>query len=62
MITEHDGGVIHGTPTMVRATLLNLQERYQVGEIIVVTAIPNFQKRLHSYELLADLMMNAPVP
>ena len=61
-ITDHEGGVIHGTPTMVRANLLDLQERYQVGEIIVVTAIPDFQKRLHSYELLADSIINAPVP
>jgi hypothetical protein len=32
--------------------LYDMQRRYQVDELIVVTAIKDFQKRLHSYELL----------
>lgn len=47
--------VIHGAPDTVRRQLQNLQRDYQVDEIMVITAIKDFGKRLHSYALLSEL-------
>ena len=48
--------VIHGAPDTVRRQLEDLQRDYQVDEIMVITAIKDFGKRLHSYALLSDLI------
>ena len=45
--------VINGSPDTVRERLCGIQSDYKVDEIFVVTAIDDFQKRLHSYELLS---------
>ena len=45
--------VINGSLETVRDRLCSIQSDYQVDEIFVVTAINDFQKRLHSYELLS---------
>ena len=47
--------VIHGAPDTVRRQLQDLQRDYQADEIMVITAIKNFSKRLHSYALLSEL-------
>ena len=47
--------VIHGSPDTVRQRLVNLQQDYQADEIMVITAIKDFGKRLHSYALLSEL-------
>lgn len=47
--------VIHGAPDTVRQQLADLQQDYQADEIMVITAIKDFRKRLHSYALLSDL-------
>ncbi len=47
--------VIHGSPDTVRQRLADLQRDYQADEIMVITAIKDFRKRLHSYALLSDL-------
>ena len=47
--------VIHGSPDTVRQQLADLQQAYQADEIMVITAIKDFRKRLHSYALLSDL-------
>jgi luciferase family oxidoreductase group 1 len=60
-ITAHDGNVIHGSPETVRQQLEDVQRSYQVDEVFVVTAIRDFPKRLHSYELLAETMIKAHV-
>ncbi len=60
-ITVHEGNVIHGSSGTVRQKLLDVQRGYQVDEVLVVTAIREFSKRLHSYELLAEAMIKAPV-
>ncbi len=54
--------VIHGSSGTVRQKLLDVQLDYQVDEVLVVTAIKDFPKRLHSYELLAEAMIKAPIP
>lgn len=51
-ITVHDANVMHGSRDTVLQKLYDTQRRYQVEELIVVTAIKDFRKRLHSYELL----------
>ena len=48
--------VIHGAPDTVRRQLHDLQRDYQVDEIMVITAIKDFGKRLHSYALLSELI------
>ena len=45
--------VIHGSAGTVRNRLLRMRDEYQVDEMFIVTAIDSFEKRLHSYELLA---------
>lgn len=48
------GNVINGSPEKVRHQLKNVQQRYSIAEVIAVTYIKSFQKRLHSYELLSQ--------
>ena len=47
--------VIHGSPDTVRQRLMELHQDYQIDELMVITAIKNFSKRLHSYALLSEL-------
>jgi luciferase family oxidoreductase group 1 len=49
--------VIYGDPHTVRKKLQALQSLYDVDEIIAVTALRDFHKRLHSYELLKTVSM-----
>ena len=54
--------VIHGSPDTVRRRLEDLQQEYQADEMMVITAIKDFRKRLHSYALLSELFTcTAPV-
>ena len=46
--------IIHGSRETAQQKLLDIQGRSQVDEVFVVTAIKDFQKRLHSYELLSE--------
>lgn len=43
-----------GTPEQVKAKLEEFRSMYGVDEFIVVTMVPDYQKRLRSYELLAS--------
>ena len=56
-----EGNVIHGAQRRVGEQLAEIQRRYQVEELIVQTVIPDFKKRLHSYELLSGVLENARV-
>jgi luciferase family oxidoreductase group 1 len=47
--------VVAGTPAMVKERLSNLAKSYGVDEIIAVTIAEDFNDRLQSYKLLADL-------
>ncbi len=53
--------VIHGSPETVRKKLEEVQSRYQADEIIAVTMMPDFQKRLYSYELLREAFAQVTV-
>ena len=46
--------VIHGAPDTVRQRLTDLQRAYHIDELMVITAIKDFSKRLHSYALLSE--------
>jgi alkanesulfonate monooxygenase SsuD/methylene tetrahydromethanopterin reductase-like flavin-dependent oxidoreductase (luciferase family) len=52
-VAVHEANVVHGARDTVLQQLSDMQCRYQVEELIVVTAIKDFQTRLHSYELLS---------
>ena len=55
-ITVRQAGVVHGAPESVRRQLLDVRSQYGADEIVAVTAIDNFEKRLHSFELLGGLI------
>jgi alkanesulfonate monooxygenase SsuD/methylene tetrahydromethanopterin reductase-like flavin-dependent oxidoreductase (luciferase family) len=47
--------VVAGSPEMVKIRLTQLAQSYAVDEIIAVTIAENFDDRLRSYQLLAEL-------
>ncbi|MDF2669491.1 MAG: alkane 1-monooxygenase [Paenibacillus sp.] len=51
--------VTKGSKETVRAALLELQQRYDIEEFIVTTAVKDFQKRLRSFELLKEAFEEA---
>jgi luciferase family oxidoreductase group 1 len=53
-VTMHEMDVVHGSRDTVRRRLSDLQHRYHVEELLVVTAIKDFPTRLHSYALLSN--------
>ncbi len=53
-INVYDAPVVHGSPEVALQKLLDIQTLHNVDEIIVVTAVNDFQKRLRSYELLSQ--------
>ena len=57
-INVYDAPVVHGSPEVAVHKLLDIQALHHADEIIVVTAINDFQKRLRSYELLSQAMTN----
>ena len=55
-IIVRQAGVVHGAPESVRSQLLEVQRKHGASEIIAVTAIDSFEKRLRSFELLGGLI------
>jgi len=55
-ITVRQAGVVHGSPESVRRQLHEVRQKYRADEIIAVTAIDSFEKRLRSFELLGGLI------
>jgi luciferase family oxidoreductase group 1 len=53
-VAMHQMPVVHGSRDTVLQQLYEMQRRYQVEELIIVTTLKDFRKRLHSYELLKD--------
>ncbi|MEE3012848.1 MAG: LLM class flavin-dependent oxidoreductase [Chloroflexota bacterium] len=54
-INVYDAPVIHGSPELALQRLVDVQELHNVDEIMVVTAVNDFSKRLRSYELLSEI-------
>ncbi len=57
-----ESNVVHGSLETARQKLRDIQSKYQVDEVFIVTAIRDFQKRLHSYELLSEAFPQADGP
>ena len=57
-INVYDAPVVHGSPEVALKKLLDIQALHDVDEIIVVTGINDFEKRLRSYELLSQAMVD----
>jgi luciferase family oxidoreductase group 1 len=55
-INVTDAPVVHGAPKLALQKLLDIQTLHNVEEIVVVTAINDFERRLRSYELLSQAM------
>ena len=55
-ITVRQAGVVHGAPESVKRQLLEVRRKHSADEIIAVTAIDSFEKRLRSFELLGGLI------
>lgn len=53
-IEVKEAAIISGSQETVRARLLDIQSQHQVEEVIITTPIKDFQKRVHSYQLLAE--------
>ena len=53
-IEVRPGNVIYGSRETVYRKLCDVQQRYLVDELIIVTAIRDFAKRLRSYQLLSE--------
>ena len=53
--------VIHGSPVPVKEKLLAMHREYDVEEVFIVTAIDDFSKRLRSYQLLSDCLIQPSI-
>ena len=53
-IEVRPGNVICGSKETIYQKLCDVQQRYLVDELIIVTAIRDFEKRLRSYQLLSE--------
>ena len=53
-IDVREAAVIHGSPETARQRLYDVRRAYQIEEVLAVTAIRNFPKRLYSYQLLGE--------
>lgn len=51
---ERDADITRGTKETVRKRLLEIGEQYGVDEFIFTTIIPDFAKRVRSFELLKE--------
>jgi alkanesulfonate monooxygenase SsuD/methylene tetrahydromethanopterin reductase-like flavin-dependent oxidoreductase (luciferase family) len=56
-----EANVIFGSRDTAGEKLADIQRRYQVDELIIQTVIPDFKKRLHSYELLSEIVKQVQV-
>jgi luciferase family oxidoreductase group 1 len=55
-VEAQEADIIYGALETVRQQLVAIQRLHQVDELIIVTAVKDFQKRLHSYELLSTCL------
>ncbi|AMM93301.1 luciferase [Peribacillus simplex] len=57
METMHEK-LIFGTPSQVKYRLLEIQEKYQADEIMLITITHKLEDRLNSYRLIAKELLN----
>jgi alkanesulfonate monooxygenase SsuD/methylene tetrahydromethanopterin reductase-like flavin-dependent oxidoreductase (luciferase family) len=58
----HRNRFIAGTPDSIKKELTELAERFETNEIVVATFADKREDRFRSYELLADILINANAP
>lgn len=56
MIEENHGRMIVGGPQKVKRELENLAAAYQTDEVMIITNIHDFEAKLRSFELIAEVM------
>jgi luciferase family oxidoreductase group 1 len=59
-VHEHQLMQIVGDPIHVKTQLTELAHTYNIDELVVLTICPDFQARLRSYELLAEMFDLSP--
>ncbi|HZG13868.1 MAG TPA: LLM class flavin-dependent oxidoreductase [Candidatus Bathyarchaeia archaeon] len=57
VLSEQKKKLILGNKHQVKEQLLQLQQKYHIDECMIVSNIPDYEKRLRSYELLAEAML-----
>jgi len=57
VLSEQKKKMILGNKQQVKEQLLQLQQKYRIDECMIVSNIPDYEKRLRSYELLAEAML-----
>ncbi|WP_201980828.1 LLM class flavin-dependent oxidoreductase [Hymenobacter rubidus] len=61
-LLHHRNRIVSGTPEQVHAQLTKMAADYGVDEVTAVTITADFQDRLRSYELLAEVFALTPAP
>ncbi|MCG6167454.1 LLM class flavin-dependent oxidoreductase [Leptospira sanjuanensis] len=61
VIAQNRGRMVAGTPDKVKEEILNLTADYGVDEVVVTTICYDFEDRLRSYQLLADVFDLEPI-
>ncbi|MCQ6276068.1 hypothetical protein JMM81_14120 [Bacillus sp. V3B] len=56
-IQENRKQIIVGTPEKVKNELLQLSERYQTEEFMIIANAYNFQDKIQFYTLLAEALL-----
>ena len=55
IVTVQPPAVLHGSKKTIEQKLNDVSHHYDVDEFVIVTAIGDFNKRLTSYKLLAEV-------
>ncbi|MCU9614271.1 LLM class flavin-dependent oxidoreductase [Caldibacillus lycopersici] len=55
-VKENRKRMIVGTPEMIKEQLNKISDSYETDEIMLVTNAFDFQEKVHSFELIADIM------
>lgn len=61
-IEIQEANILYGSKETVRDKLLHLQNIYDLEEVIIVTPVQSFEKRLKSYVLLSEAFSEISVP
>ncbi|MEH7744472.1 LLM class flavin-dependent oxidoreductase, partial [Neobacillus drentensis] len=61
-IEIQEANILSGSKETVKEKLLHLQNLYDLEEVMIVTPVQNFEKRLKSYVLLSEAFSEISVP
>ncbi|MGE8079443.1 LLM class flavin-dependent oxidoreductase [Peribacillus loiseleuriae] len=60
-ISVKEANILYGSKETIRKKLLDIQETYNPDEIMIVTSVANFEKRLESFVLLKEAFSDITV-